>query len=138
MTKAIIDTGVFVALLNPKDEHHNWAKGIFGKLKPPFYTSEPVITEVCFLLPGPRQIAAFLEKIKAGILVVDFSLRDNISTIQTLMDRYQDQGIDLADASIVRMTELLDQSHVYTTDGTDFKIYRRFGRQTIPHTSPLA
>jgi predicted nucleic acid-binding protein len=137
MIKPIIDTGAFVALLSPKDQYHEWAKGVFSKLKPPFYTSEPVITEVCYLLPGTQQIVAFLEKIKAGIILIEFSLQENISAVQILMDRYQDQDIEMADATIIRMSELLDDCHVYTTDRTDFSFYRRFGRAVIPHTAPV-
>src|ERR1043166_3711620 len=99
VTKAIIDTGAFVALLSPNDQYHEWAKSVFSKLKPPFYTSEPVITEVCYLLPGARQIGAFLGKIKAGIILIEFSLQENISAVQKLMDRYQDQDIEMADAT---------------------------------------
>jgi hypothetical protein len=43
--------------------------------------------------------------------------------------------MSLADACIVRMTELLPQPVVLTTD-TDFRIYRRHGRLAIPCSMP--
>ena len=110
--------------------------GVFSKLKPPFYTSEPVITEVCYLLPGSKQIVAFLEEIRAGIILIKSSLQENISAVQGLMARYQDRDIEMADATMIRLSELLDDCHVYTTDRTDFQCYRRFGRAVIPHTAP--
>lgn len=136
MTKPIIDTGAFLALFSPKDEFHEWAKQVFSKLRPPFYTSEPVITETCYLLPNSQATALFLGKIRSGIIQVNFDLSENISALQTLMERYEDQGIELADATLIRMSELMDDCHVYTTDGKDFGIYRRFGRMVIPHTAP--
>ena len=43
--------------------------------------------------------------------------------------------MDLADACLVRMTELHRDCCVLTTDA-DFKIYRRFSRQVIPCLFP--
>jgi hypothetical protein len=39
--------------------------------------------------------------------------------------------MDFADACVVRLSELHTGSRVCTTD-TDFKVYRRHGRQVIP------
>jgi hypothetical protein len=39
--------------------------------------------------------------------------------------------MDLADACVVRMSELFDDSVVYTVDKTDFLVYRRHGRYAI-------
>ena len=43
--------------------------------------------------------------------------------------------MDLADACLVRMTEMEPRSLVVTTDG-DFKVYRRNGREVVPHVLP--
>ena len=43
--------------------------------------------------------------------------------------------MSLADACLVRMTELLPDPVILTTDG-DFAIYRRHGRQVIPRVTP--
>jgi hypothetical protein len=43
--------------------------------------------------------------------------------------------ISLADACLVRMTEVLSDPLVLTTD-SDFRIYRRLGRQIVPHAMP--
>jgi hypothetical protein len=39
--------------------------------------------------------------------------------------------MSLADACLVRMTEVLPEPVVLTTD-TDFRAYRRHGRQVVP------
>jgi hypothetical protein len=44
--------------------------------------------------------------------------------------------MSVADACLVRMAELADQSQVFTTD-RDFLVYRRKGRHTIPLLSPF-
>jgi len=43
--------------------------------------------------------------------------------------------MSLADACSVRMSELLNEPVIVTLD-TDFKIYRRHGRQVIPLMAP--
>ena len=43
--------------------------------------------------------------------------------------------IDLADACLVRMSELHADCMIWTTDA-HFRIYRRHGRQTVPLLNP--
>jgi predicted nucleic acid-binding protein len=50
------------------------------------------------------------------------------------MSRYRQ--MDLADASIVAMTELHARSRVLTIDRKDFSVYRRNDHQVIDFVSP--
>jgi len=51
------------------------------------------------------------------------------------MEKYSDTPMSLADACLLRMTETLDDPLLLTTD-TDFRIYRRHSRQTVPCVTP--
>lgn len=51
------------------------------------------------------------------------------------MRKYADVPMSLADACLVRMTEVLPEPLVLTTDA-DFRVYRRFGRQALPCVLP--
>lgn len=53
-----------------------------------------------------------------------------------LLRKYADRGTDLADARIVRMTELMRDSWVITVDRADFSVYHRNGRDLIPLITP--
>ena len=44
--------------------------------------------------------------------------------------------MDYADACLVRLAELHREHVIVTTDAEDFRIYRRFGRQTLPLLIP--
>ena len=44
--------------------------------------------------------------------------------------------MDLADACIVRLAELMRDSRVVTVDRADFSVYRRNGRELIPLIVP--
>ncbi len=54
----------------------------------------------------------------------------------TLLKKYADRDMDLADASIVRMTELTRDCRVITVDRADFSVYRRNERDLIPLIAP--
>lgn len=51
------------------------------------------------------------------------------------MRKYADVPMSLADACLVRMTEVLPEPIVLTTDA-DFRVYRRHGRQVVPCVLP--
>jgi hypothetical protein len=44
--------------------------------------------------------------------------------------------MELADACVVRMTELYRQCRVFTLDRSDFSVYRRNSREVIPLLAP--
>ena len=66
---------------------------------------------------------------------VAFNLEDEKHAVRRLLEKYADVPMSFADACLVRMTELYPDSTVFTTD-SDFKIYRKHGRQPIPLIFP--
>jgi predicted nucleic acid-binding protein len=134
----IADTGVLAALVYERDQWHEWAKEQAANLTPPFLTCEPVIAEACFLVQrvpdGEQQILAF---IKDGYVRIDFSLSAEIAAVAALMKKYENVPMSLADACLVRMSELRARAEVFTLD-SDFLIYRRHGREAIPLIIPDA
>ena len=132
----LIDTGPIVAMLNRKDNFHQWAHDQMGLLRPPLLTCESVISESCFLLSQANlQVSGIFELIDRRILLVSFDLQAEHSAVATLMAKYSDLPMDLADACLVRMAEKDPQSTVLTLDG-DFLIYRKATRQVIPTVMP--
>jgi uncharacterized protein len=129
--KIIIDSGVLTAFLDKRDFWHSWALENFKTLPKPFVTCEAVIAETSYLLQnvfsGQETLLSLLE---SGLIELDFSLSDEISDVKTLMKKYADVPMDLADACLVRMCELTDNSTVFTLD-SDFRIYRKNGKGEI-------
>lgn len=137
MAKSVlIDTGAIVAAVRRKDQHHAWARAHFEASTAPFVTCEAVISESFFLLErardGKEALCGMLER---GIVVVRFSLPDELAEALRLIRRYHDTPMSFADACLVRMAEKSDKTVVFTTDG-DFRMYRRNGRQVIPLILP--
>jgi uncharacterized protein len=132
---AICDTGPLVAYLNRRDPHHAWAVAIMKQVRPPMLTCEPVLTEtIYFLREDGLDIDPLFGMLERGAIQLQFDAAAHWPRIRTLMARYAQ--MDLADASIVVMSELHAQSEVFTIDRRDFSIYRRNDRQTIDFVAP--
>ena len=82
------------------------------------------------------QAAAIVEMIQAKEILLAFDLAEQTASVLALLRKYADNEMDLADACIVRMSELMRDSRVITLDRTDFAVYRRNGRDLIPIIAP--
>jgi predicted nucleic acid-binding protein len=126
-----------VALLNARDEHHEWAKAAMDAVEPPLITCEAVLTEAAYLVRklrgGPE---AVLDLVTRQVLRVDFRVDNELLALRTLVSRYASVPMSLADACLVRMAELRPRAAVLTLDA-DFQVYRRSGRLAIPLISPF-
>jgi predicted nucleic acid-binding protein len=128
----LLDTGPLVGYINKTDQHHLWAVEQFKALHEGMLTCEAVCTEAAFLIArGGGAPNSFWSMLRSGAVQLDFNLARDFESVAALMSRYADLPMTLADACLVRMSELNPECRVLTTD-THFKIYRRFGRQTIP------
>ena len=133
MNPVLVDTGPLVAAISARERNHPWVNEQLQQIKQPMLTCEAVIAEACFLL-GKKQGLVF-KLMDAGLLKIGFSLEQDAKSVFKLIQKYSDVPMSLADACLVRMSEIHDGSKVFTLDG-DFKIYRRNGRQTIPLIFP--
>ena len=64
-------------------------------------------------------------------LELAFDLDENRAEVLALVRKYRDQEMDLADACVVRMSELYEDAVVYTVDRKDFSVHRRHGRRPV-------
>jgi predicted nucleic acid-binding protein len=134
--EVIVDTGPIVALLNARDEFHEWTRDAMDAIQPPMLTCEAVVTEASYLVRklrgGPE---AVLDLVTRGVLEIAFRLDAELLALRTLTTRYASVPMSLADACLVRMAEMRPRATVLTLD-TDFRVYRRSGRLAIPLLMP--
>ncbi|HMA91446.1 MAG TPA: PIN domain-containing protein [Polyangiaceae bacterium] len=119
-----------------RERIHSLAAEILDTIEPPIFTCDPVLSEACFLLQdvsGGQD--AVLELVSRGIVRSDFHVVSEIESLRVLMKKFGDVPMSLADACLVRMTELDQRSAVLTFD-SDFRIYRRNRRQVVPTITP--
>ncbi len=132
----LLDTGPLMAWLCSDEQWHTWTAEQFERLHPPFVTCEPVLTEACFLYAREGgDPASLIAKVTTGFLKIGLEVSTEAAALETLMKRYADTPMSLADACLVRLSELRRDCRVFTLD-RDFKHYRRFGRSVIPLLSP--
>jgi predicted nucleic acid-binding protein len=130
----LVDAGFLVALLSRRDTNHRWAAAEAERHPPRWSTCEAALSEAFHLL-GARGMPTLAALIRRRALVCPFRFGEDAEPVLKLMQKYADVPMSFADACLVRMTETLADPIVLTTDA-DFRIYRRYGRQTVPCTLP--
>lgn len=134
----LLDTGPLVTFLAAGTEHHIWVCEQWKRLHAPLLTCEPVLTEAAFLIKREgRDTDPLFELLERGVLQVGLEIEHQLSDLRALMRRYRDRPMSLADACLVRMSELHRDSTVFTLE-SDFRIYRRHGNKVIPVLMPEA
>ena len=132
----LLDAGPLAALVNPRDQWHEWVRSQFGEIVPPLVTCESAISEACFLARRTHGgVDGVLGLVDRGVVELGFTLKEDFGEVAALMRRYSNVPMSLADACLVRMSELVPNCTVFTLD-SDFRIYRRHKRQTIPLLIP--
>jgi predicted nucleic acid-binding protein len=76
-----------------------------------------------------------MELLTRGVITIPFRLDGEVKRLRDLLARYADVPMSLADACLVRMSELHPEARVVTLDA-HFRVYRRLGRRVIPVVMP--
>jgi uncharacterized protein len=76
-----------------------------------------------------------MELIERGLLTTPFRIESEVAALRPLIVRYRNVPMSLTDACLVRLSELYENCIVFILD-SDFTVYRRFGRRTIPVLLP--
>ncbi len=131
----ICDTGPLVAYLNRNDPYHSWAVDLMKQVRSPMLTTEPVLTEVAYFLRADHMdVDPLFQLLERNAVRVDLQIAAHWPRFRTLMARYNQ--MDLADASIVVLSERQMRCQVLTVDRKDFSVYRRNDRQVIDFVAP--
>lgn len=132
----LLDTGPLVTFLAAGVGHHDWVCDQWKRLPPPLLTCEPVLTEAAFLLKREGvETDVLFALLERGVLRIGLEIEDQIADLRTLMRRYRNRPMSLADACLVRLAELHPNGVVFTLDA-DFRLYRRHGNKVIPVLMP--
>ena len=123
----LTDTGPIVALINRNDPNHPSCLAATRRLSGRRMTTTwPCFTEAMYLLHragGHRAQAALWNLLRDGLLILHELSPEERERMSQLMEKYRDQPMDLADASIVAVAERLGTCRLFTLD-SDFHVYR--------------
>jgi predicted nucleic acid-binding protein len=130
----LADSSFLVALLNVRDTDHEWAATQAIRFPPPWKTCEAALSEAFHLLGTPGMLA-LAELVQDRAVVSAFDGAEHIDDVLRLMKKYSDVPMSFTHGCLVRMSEVLSNPTILTTDA-DFHVYRRHGRQVVPCITP--
>lgn len=123
----LTDTGPLVALINRNDPNHPKCIAAARRLPArPLRTTWPCFTEAMYLVfraggyEGQEALWALFTTERLALRELDAA---DASRMASLMRKYRDRPMDLADASLVAVAERLRIETVFSLD-SDFQVYR--------------
>ncbi len=124
MRNTLIDAGPLIALFDRSDQYHLAAIRFMEDYRGYLWTTWPVITEASHMLDFSikSQLALLTWLSRGGLQLFELDA-SHISRLITLTDKYDDVPMDLADASLIVLSEQKGIREIATIDG-DFYIYR--------------
>jgi predicted nucleic acid-binding protein len=134
----LLDTGPLITFLASGLRHHAWVVERWKGLRPPLLTCEAVLAEAAFLLKREgRETDPLFALLERRVIRIALAVQDEHADLRALMHRYRSRPMSLADACLVRLSEIYREGVVFTLD-SDFHIYRRHGNKVIPVLMPDA
>lgn len=124
MRSILIDAGPLIALFDRSDKYYLKAIAFIKEYRGDLYTTWPVVTEVCHMLDfNVSAQINFLRWIqRGGVNIYDIDI-DQMDRIIHLTNKFDDVPMDLADASLVVVSELTGYKEIASID-SDFYVYR--------------
>jgi uncharacterized protein len=120
----LLDTSGLLAWIDSSQRHHQAVVSVMDGTDPPYLLSPFVLAELDYLLAtrvGPAAQHALLREVERGAFSLAPVVAEDVGRALTIMARYADLDIGLADASIVVLAERHDASTVLTLDERHFR-----------------
>ena len=125
MTPAVLlDTAVSPSFLDKSERNHDRAVDVLADLTATLVTCEAVIAESCYLRRAARGAPeAVLQNVERGVFQIPLTLTQGAKPIRALLTKYRSVPMDLADACLVHLADVIDSGRILTLDD-DFDVYR--------------
>ena len=132
MSRALVDTGAVVALVNRADRHHAAAVEWFKRFRGQLLTTEAVVTETAYVLAASpahlRSALLWFERARAAGLLLVEPVSD-YAALSRIIAQYASLPCDYADASLIALADRAGVTAIATVDQRDFSVYRLRGRK---------
>lgn len=123
----VADTSGLLALFNQREPAHAAVRDVVGAHADPLVVSPYVAAELDYLVAtrlGLDAEQAVLEELAGGAYVLASCTAEDVGAARRLIERYRDQAVGLADASIVVLAERFATRTVLTLDRRHFDVMR--------------
>ena len=130
----ICDTGGLVAFFDASDAHNAVVTAVIDRDPGPFVVSPYVLAELDYLLATrrgvPTELTA-LSELSGGAWDLAALDQADVSSARDIIDRYSDQAIGLADASLVVLAHRYRTDRLLTLDRRHFHVVRTIAGKTF-------
>jgi predicted nucleic acid-binding protein len=126
----LTDAGPLVALVDGDEPDHESCRDTLDRLQLPLLTTWPAFTEAMYLLGeagGWDAQKALWHLVLGGDLEVESLSDQALKRSASLMEKYADRPMDLADATLVSLAEERNLRRIFTLD-SDFHFFTLKGR----------
>jgi uncharacterized protein len=123
----LVDTSGLFAALDADSREHEQAKAVLAAETDVPMLSPFVLAELDYMIAsrfGPRAALALLDDVAAGAYALASFAASEIATVTSLLRRYHDLALGLADASVVVLAERHRTNRVLTLDERHFRAVR--------------
>lgn len=125
MRRVLVDTGPIVAILSRRDQYHRTCVDALREMPGPLFTCWPVITEAAWLVRrDANSVQKLLDSIANGLFELLSLTADDAKPIGSIMKKYRDIRIQLADAALVHLATRDGLDTIFTLDQRDFSVFR--------------
>lgn len=122
----VIDTSVIVAYMNSGDDHYETVSSWLENADEDLATTPLIVTEVDHLVGargGRAALSALRADLAAGAYLVEW-WQGAIASVVSIAERYADNGLGLADASLVSLAQRIGTISIATLDERHFRPVR--------------
>ena len=134
----IVDTGPLVAILDRSDKYHTVCLETLKIIRPPMWTTWPVLTEVAWLIRNqPKGLQRLWTLVDTGLLKIAVLPDYCLAEMTTIQKRFSTLDLQLADISLVLVAERDGQISIFTLDRRDFSVIQKKSRgklKLLPET----
>lgn len=123
----IVDTSVLLAWFNSDDEAHPAASSVIAEATEELVVSPYVVAEVDYLVAtrfGVQAELAVLRELSSGAWTLPHMAGDDVAAAARVVERYRDQSVGVADASLVVLAARYRTRTVATLHRRRFSVLR--------------
>jgi uncharacterized protein len=123
----VIDTGPLLAALDIADPDHERCAALLGEASEDLVVPILVLAELdywCHARLGARAWISFLEDVLIGAYRIEVCTSVDLERCRRLQSQYEDQMLDVVDASVLALVERLRERKLATLDHRRFSILR--------------
>jgi len=131
----LLDTSGLLAALDANQRTHRACAAVLEKARPPFLLSPFVLAELDYVLStriGVEAELALLDEVTRGAYQLEPFDADDVAEMTKVIERYRDQAIGIADASLVVLGARHKTRDVLTLDRRHFGALKTLERKPRP------